>query len=81
MAWISREWVNRNLIGLLAVLGIVLAVWLLWQWLLIAVAIVVPCVVALLWVSKAKKAWPGQVGIRQRRDADEPKRLWRRRDR
>ena len=85
MAWLNRETVKRNLIGLLAVLVIVLVVWLLLRWLLVTLAILVPCVIALLWVSKTKgkPTWQGQVEIhrRRRRDHKKPKRPWRRRGR
>ena len=85
MASFSREAINRNLVGLLAVLGIVLAVWLQLRWLLVTLAIVVPCVIALLWVFKTKKrkTWQGQVELhrRRRRDHEKPKRPWRRRGR
>lgn len=78
MAWNGRAWVNGNLIGLLAVLGIVLAAWLLWQWLLVAVAIAVPCVLVLLWVSRPgrKRDPQGGLEIRRRRERARRRGRW-----
>ena len=81
MAWISRESVSRNLVGLLAVMGILLASWLLWQWLLVAVGIVLPCVIALFWVSRAGKKQDslGRIDNQGRRHPAKPKWFGRRR--